>query len=155
MHLQEATLAYIDMLRTLDPPIRPTTAWQDIAPLLKGDPRFEDLDVRQRHQLFDSHINGLLQVQALALEDARVQYQVRGLDCCHQAMRYVSAVHWMKYFLVGIILSFMLHGLKVKRQNAGMDLPDCNPWPPHLPAPMLCRLSRQASNDYRIIRMTS
>ena len=73
-----ATLDFEDMLRTAQPPISVLSPWQEVAPRLSMDPRFEALNARQRRLAFDSHRESLLQLQALALEQARAQYLVRG-----------------------------------------------------------------------------
>lgn len=84
VRVQAAMLDFEDMLRTLQPPIAPQARWQDIAPRMAGDARFQALTARQRRLAFDSHLEALLQAQSLALEQARKQYTVSALLSCRR-----------------------------------------------------------------------
>lgn len=44
------------------PPVSVTTTWQQVAPKVRKDPRFQALDAQERRLLFESYKEGLLQV---------------------------------------------------------------------------------------------
>lgn len=56
---RQATLAYIEALQQLDPPVTSSAMYEDVAGRLQDSEAFEPLDERKRRQVFGTYIGGL------------------------------------------------------------------------------------------------
>ncbi|KAK9798998.1 hypothetical protein WJX73_001206 [Symbiochloris irregularis] len=71
----EAAEAFSEHLRTMRPAVGVATTWQQIAPKVRKDLRFQALDAQERRLLFETYKEGLQQMQALAVEQSRAEFK--------------------------------------------------------------------------------
>jgi hypothetical protein len=65
-------MAFMEMLREAkDPPISTMSAWREVGPQFRGDPRFEAVVEEQRQEMFETFLEALAKVQESKMQRRR------------------------------------------------------------------------------------